>query len=674
MKKSLERYINSFWLAAIFLLSVSALVYLPLVRNLGYTKDDWYLMYSAHSQGAQFFQQTFQSDRPARAYVMGVAYSLFGDLPLYYHLSGYLWRLLSAIAFLWILRTIWPRQQTATLVMSTFFLIYPGFLSQINPIDYQSQLLALFLAMLSIALTVKTIQTNNLTKKILLIIVSTLLAAFYLSLVEYMIGLEALRLLLITLLVLRDNLQSWRERIMKMARQWIPFLTGPFLFVVWRIFFFHNERRATDLGAQLGQLVGSPIYTGLWWLVYLIQDIIRVIFLAWTVPLYNLAFDLRLRDILIGFGFSVVTLLVVLFSISFFSHKTEQVEPNNSNWRQEALWVGFVSVVAGLIPIIIVNRHADFADYSRYTLASSAGSVMIATALLYYLNNSRLRIAGIGLLTFFAALTHYGNAANLVLETQSNHDFWWQVSWRAPQIAKETTIVANYAVEGIPEDYYVWGPANLIYYSEKSSVIPVPIPISAAVLTDENILQILTGKGQDNQIRRGISSPHDYGNVLVITQATTDGCVRILDGTQPELSSSDTQRIMLISSKSKIKDVLTNTQSSKPPEAIFGSEPQHGWCYYYEKADLAAQQGDWKTVASLGEKALSLGFYPSDSVEWMPFLQAYVKLDDTKKIHPLVSIINANSFLKMEACQILTSTAQTASADMQTLVQESFCK
>ena len=131
---------------------------------------------------------------------------------------------------------------------------------------------------------------------------------------------------------------------------------------------------------------------------------------------------------------------------------------------------------------------------------------------------------------------------------------------------------------------------------------------------------------------------------------------------------------MLIAAKSKISNVVLNTNFQSPPEAIFGSEPQHGWCYYYEKADLAAQQGDWKTVASLGEKALSLGFYPSDSVEWMPFLQAYVKLDDTKKIHPLVSIINANSFLKMEACQILTSTAQTASADMQTLVQESFCK
>lgn len=674
MNKIIGRYRNSFWLAAFFLLAVSALVYLPFVQKLGYSKDDWYLMYSAHSQGPQFFHEVFQGDRPARAYVMAAAYSIFGDQPLYYHLSGYLWRLLSAIAFLWTLRMIWPRQLAATLVMSLFFLIYPGFLSQINPIDYQSQLLALFLAMLSIALTVKAVQIGELTQRLFLIILSTLLAIVYLSLVEYMIGLEALRLLLIILLVLRDNLHSWRERLIKMARQWIPFSTGPFLFAIWRIFFFQSTRRATDIGAQLGQLIGSPVYTGLWWLVYLAQDTIRVVVLAWTVPLYNLAFDLRLRDILTGFGISAFIVLIVAFSISPFGHIAESSETDNSNWKQEALWLGFVSVVAGLLPIIIVNRHADFADYSRYTLAPSAGGAITVVALLYYINKSRLRIAGIGLLTFFAAFTHYGNAANAAIETQVNHDFWWQVSWRAPQIKKGTTLVANYAVGGIGEDYFVWGPANLIYYPEKSSVIPVEIPLRASVLTDENVLRVLAGKGQDNQIRRGTSSPRDYGNVLVIAQATTDGCVRILDGIQPELSNSDTQRIMLIAPKSNITDVIAKASPSAPPKAIFGPEPDHGWCFYYEKASLAAQQGDWKTVASLGDKALGLGFYPSDSVEWMPFLQAYVKLGERDKIYPLISIISASSFLKMEACQILTRTAQTGSTDMRTFVQESFCK
>jgi len=29
----------------------------------------------------------------------------------------------------------------------------------------------------------------------------------------------------------------------------------------------------------------------------------------------------------------------------------------------------------------------------------------------------------------------------------------------------------------------------------------------------------------------------------------------------------------------------------------------HGWCYYYQKANLARQQGDWEQVIALGREA-----------------------------------------------------------------------
>jgi hypothetical protein len=602
---------------------------------------------------------------------MAAAYSLFGDRSLYYHWSGYLWRLLGALCFLWVLRIVWPRQRVASLVMSLFFLIYPGFLSQINPIDYQSQLLALFLAMLSMALTLEAIRLGDLPQRISLTIFSILLAVIYLSLVEYMIGLEALRLSLVLALVWRERLPSWRERLMKIAVRWIPFASGPLLFVIWRLFFFQSERRATDVGAQLGQLVGSPLYTGLWWLVHLVQDTWRVIFLAWAVPVYNLAFDLRLRDLLIGLGLSIFIAVLVLLSMTLPPLAEGGSRSNDSKWRTEALWIGFASVMAGLLPIIIVNRHADFGDYSRYTLASSAGGAMVAVALLYHLSAPRLRMAAVAVLTFFAAFTHYANAANAVLETQAMRNFWWQVSWRAPQIEKGTTLVASYPVGAIQEDYFVWGPADLIYYPEKSAATPVPISLGAAVLTDQNVLQILTGKGVENQVRRGIETPRDYGNVLILTQATSDGCVRILDGAQPELSSYDSQRVMLIASRSQIRDLSTEANFNLPPEAVFGPGPAHGWCYYYEKASLARQQGDWAQVARLGDEALAKGYYPADGIEWLPFLQAYVVVGDRDKLHSRASIMSADPFLKQQTCRILTVAARDN--EMRNFVQSTFC-
>ena len=96
--QSENRHRRQFWVFVALLLVASALTYLPLVNRIGYLNDDWYLMYDAHTQGPGFFHEVYQSDRPARAYVLGAAYSLFGDNALYYHLSGYIFRLLSAIA------------------------------------------------------------------------------------------------------------------------------------------------------------------------------------------------------------------------------------------------------------------------------------------------------------------------------------------------------------------------------------------------------------------------------------------------------------------------------------------------------------------------------------------------------------------------------------------------
>ena len=66
----------------------------------------------------------------------------------------------------------------------------------------------------------------------------------------------------------------------------------------------------------------------------------------------------------------------------------------------------------------------------------------------------------------------------------------------------------------------------------------------------------------------------------------------------------------------------------KCPSALFGKEPPHDWCYYFEKAELARQIGDWETVAALGDEARAQGFIPGDALEWLPFIEGYVITGD----------------------------------------------
>jgi hypothetical protein len=609
---------------------------------------------------------------------MQFVYNLFGDRVIYYHLSAYLFRLLASWALFWALDMIWPKYKKPNFLIALLLLIYPGFLSQFNPIDYQAQILSLCLAFVSIAFTVKAIKTRVLAPRLIWIGLSILTGILYPALVEYMLGLEVLRLSLIAQSVVQENSFTPKETIQRIVRLWLPFLSAPVIFLIWRFFFFETERRATDLGAQFGQLFASPL-TGLWWLVNWIQDGLRVVFLAWAVPFYNLAFDLRLKDFLTGMGLAIVAVLLVLSGLLELRRLNPEsfVDETDSNWKKQILLTGVLTALLALLPVIVVNRHADFGDYSRYSLASAAGVGMIVTVFLLSIASARLRIALIAILVFIASFTHYANAAHAVEVTENMRDFWWQVVWRAPDIQPGTTLVANYPVGAIQEDYFVWGPANFIYYPEKQNEIPIQLTLPAAVLTDDVVLQILVGKGEETPLRRGNELTRNFGNVLVITQSGANSCVRLIDGNSPDLSIGDPHKILLIAPNSKVDNVITSEAQPVPPASIFGSEPEHDWCFYYQKADLARQRGDWEEVARLGAEAEKLGLHPNDQIELMPFLQAYAFLGDQKQVKGISTRINTQLFYREQACNHLNSMTDHGyplPAEMQNFVDELFCK
>jgi hypothetical protein len=61
------------------------------------------------------------------------------------------------------------------------------------------------------------------------------------------------------------------------------------------------------------------------------------------------------------------------------------------------------------------------------------------------------------------------------------------------------------------------------------------------------------------------------------------------------------------------------------PPSVFGLEPAHTWCFYFEKADLARQTDDWAQVAELGDQAFAIPYLPDDISEYLPFVEAYAR-------------------------------------------------
>ena len=68
---------------------------------------------------------------------------------------------------------------------------------------------------------------------------------------------------------------------------------------------------------------------------------------------------------------------------------------------------------------------------------------------------------------------------------------------------------------------------------------------------------------------------------------------------------------------------------------FYNPEIPHSWCYYFSRAELARQNGDWSGVLDFYQKALSTGDHPNDPLESFVFIEGYAhagKWDDARKL------------------------------------------
>lgn len=636
------------WVLDSFLIAVvAALAYLPLAAQLGLYFDDWYLIYAGKTQGIQKFWDIFIIDRPLRALQVGAWFAMFGDHPLPYSLTAYLWRVLGAFGLMRIGRILWPRKRAATLVMAVFFVIYPGFLNQTNAIDYQSHLLSLCLALWSIVFSLEALCTPRRARAWLFGVLSFISCVVYLGLMEYYIGLEALRFTAIAVMEFRQA-GGVLTRLRHTLVRWLPFAAAPAAFLFWRVFLFQNQRGATDLGSVVSGFTGSPLLRGLWTLVVLLQDTFNTVVFAWAIPAYQIVFRLRLRDFLLAFIIGLAAAVIVAVVIRRIDHELDSSD--DRRFRTEAVALGLVVVIGALLPVALGERNITFPTFSRFTLTPSVGGCMALTGILCSVRRGWWRVGLIATLVFLAVMTHYGNAQNAVYETRAIQSFWWQVTWRIPGIRQNTNLVANYATASTPEDYFVWSPANLIYYPEKKAANPTPISLPAIIINSDSVLKILSGAAPETIERRGLVLTRDYENVLVLSRPTPGSCVQVMDGNQPEYSSSEEYNVMLVAPFSRISNVIPSSDLLQMPPNIFGPEPEHDWCYYYEKATLARQLGDWEQIAALGDQAIASDLRPLDRVEWLPFVQAYAHTGNDAQVRALAPVVNEQPFLSMQVC------------------------
>ena len=182
------------WIMIGVIVFISAVSYLPFIHHFGYYLDDWNLIWAGVTNGPQKLIQLYSIDRPFIGYVFAGMYSLLGESAFGWNIAAFVFRLTGVFSFWWLVRMIWPQQKHNTMLMALLFAVYPGFLRQPNAIQYLMHIINFTFGVTSLALSVAALQCTKRGIKIVLMIFAFVTGFSSFLMMEYMVGLEGIRL------------------------------------------------------------------------------------------------------------------------------------------------------------------------------------------------------------------------------------------------------------------------------------------------------------------------------------------------------------------------------------------------------------------------------------------------------------------------------------------------
>jgi hypothetical protein len=623
MRQTIQNFFKSeTYIAALLILLTTVITYGVSIPRLGYYHDDWFVLWSGQIRGAQSLMPLFSTDRPFMGVIYSFVYRLLGNTIVNWHLYALLWRLIGGLAFFWILRLLWPNQKYTTTLMTVLFIVYPGFLSEPNANTKQNHLYGFGTALLSIALMLQAMKTNQRGWKIFCSLLSLILTANYLFIYEYMIGFEGTRLILLGYVLYQEGFKEIRSLAREIIRRawsyWI--VTAGFLY--WRIFIFEGSRNATDVSGLAGSYLSNFRYMSIRVILETAKDFLDTTVFAWFVepyqllslaPYSNLAFALLIAGL--------VSVLVLLYMFLFKKWwGADYNESETPRLMKDFIWMGALVVLCAIVPVILSDRQVELYDpYKSYGLHPIPGVVLFVVGIMFMLQPKFRRLILIALIGISVS-TQILNADYWAQYWKIQREMAWQMTWRAPDIKADTLVMAYISGGYNPQqDYEIWGPLNLIYNPS-----PAKAPaIQAEVLNSDTSYSIMKKDVLNNHVR-DIKLHRDFNNLLLLSIPSSISCMHVIDGQLPVYAASESLLVEKVGTYSHVDRIIPTGSAPVPPSSIFGTEPEHDWCYYYQKASLARQSGDWEEIGKLYDQVRKLGLETDDKSEMIPFFEGLV--------------------------------------------------
>ncbi len=625
----------------------AAVSYALFIPWLGFYGDDWSYIWLLFK--AKDITPFFENNRVILAFFYKLIAPILGPIPWHWQVSTLLLRWTGVVCLYYLILKLYPQNRSRAMWIALVFLVYPGFYLQFNAVTFIVVFFMLTFFILSLYLTIHAVQDK--TNEFLFHTFALIFSLFNLVSMEYFYLLELLRLPFIWISL--PGTLTKKEKFKKVGRISIPYLIIFISVSFWRVL---NQAQITHQYrySLLENLKLNPSNALLTLWNQILHDFLQASFGVWWQSII-LPERYILNPLLTVFhwllvGGSIILLFILLSRLKIVdSNKRFKVSP--------LLWFGLVAFLLGGVPIWITGLQPN-KDYSttRLYLPLLLGAVFIfigfiETLPLKYIYKTMIFSISIGL----AVGTQFTFANYFRQDWVLQRNFYWQLAWRIPELSPGTTIIADKLPSRNGEENAQSAAINYMY-----SQNPRPGLVDYYIYFIPERIELLPElfePGKDLIIPHLIGTFEGTSDKIIGLHLDERNCIRLMN---PDLDSKKSELSPFFRRLSKSIDNKSIILNPKNPnkilsEDVFGIEPEHNWCYFYQQAEIFGQSGDWESAANISLKVLAMDESLPDLGKNMLFIEAFARTGNWTAMNGLISrLMDENRSNQPGLCVLLS--------------------
>lgn len=672
----LQYFFQDYPLGFPILLFVLALgTYGVFIFSLGFYWDDWPPILLSHIKDKATIWQYWSYDRPFQSWTYYLLFPICRDSTIAWQLSAIIFRWSSGLFLYLTLLRLFPTQRSFLQWATILFVVFPGFSNQYSSVSFGSHFITYTAYGFSLYMMVLAFQKKKYFW--LFFPISIFFQAVQLFTMEYFVGLEALRPVILWL-VLNRSKEKTLGKIKNVLIYWLPYLAMLGFYLVWRLKIYPQSS-----GGGLGDnypylfmdIFKTPVETLLSFFQIVYRDLKFVLINMWTDRL--LPDDWDFKRMIFWFSLVVGILLIWIIQKLLFNEQQSSSYPITKDNTRVNLVLSLVIIICGSFPVWSTLREISGGKWSdRFVLPVMFGvTLLIATFLFAAIKEYRLRTAILVLMTGLSIGYQIRLGNDFQDDFSRQQQFYAQLKWRIPYLEPGTAVYSP----GIPTtkeaDYSYTMGINLLYSSDEVTSdfdywFTGPRYVNpSTLLADPNYiikheLRIYKFEGTSSRI-------------LAIHYPST-GCLWVIDPYYSLLSTgiSDFPLYGQLTNQALIID---NEEKVNGLSKIIDFDAQKNWCFYFQKGDLAQSKGQYEKSIAYYEEAMSKGLIPYEAIEYLPFIKAYThlgRIDDAVVLTQ--KSFNKSSLTKPVLCQywndrLSENASSIASSNLDNVYNENNC-